>query len=80
LRVADCKAIGPIFSLLGPSTRGGQAGAELVLRKSTYRPFFAPLIDYVEHLRDSHPVAPRRELDTGKRTIDVVFEVAPAPR
>jgi hypothetical protein len=28
---------------------------KLVLRKSTYRQFFAPLIDYVEHLRDAHP-------------------------
>jgi len=28
---------------------------QLVLQKSTYRQFFAPFVDYVEHLRDRHP-------------------------
>jgi hypothetical protein len=28
---------------------------KLVLRKSTYRQFFGPLIQYVEELRDEHP-------------------------
>ena len=28
---------------------------QLVLRKSTYRQFFAPLVDYVEQLRDENP-------------------------
>jgi amino acid transporter len=39
----------------GPARSAGLEPPQLVLRKSTYRQFFAPLIDYVEHLRDRHP-------------------------
>jgi amino acid transporter len=38
----------------GPARAAGLPVPQLVLRKSTYRQFFAPLIDYVEHLRDGH--------------------------
>jgi hypothetical protein len=38
-----------------PARTAGLEPPQLVLRKSTFRQFFAPLIDYVEHLRDSHP-------------------------
>ncbi len=38
-----------------PARDAGKNPPRLVLRKSTYRQFFAPLIDYVEHLRDTHP-------------------------
>ncbi len=37
-----------------PARAAGLPVPQLVLRKSTYRQFFAPLIDYVEHLRDGH--------------------------
>jgi amino acid transporter len=39
----------------GPAREAGLPVPQLVLRKSTYRQFFAPLISYVEHLRDNHP-------------------------
>jgi amino acid transporter len=39
----------------GPSREAGVPVPRLVLRKSTYRQFFAPLIQYVEQLRDEHP-------------------------
>jgi hypothetical protein len=38
-----------------PSRRVGLAAPTLVLRKSTYRQFFAPLIEYVERVRDENP-------------------------
>ncbi len=38
----------------GPARAAGLPVPQLVLRKSTYRQFFAPLIDYVEQLRDGH--------------------------
>jgi hypothetical protein len=38
----------------GPARAAGLPVPQLILRKSTYRQFFAPLIDYVEHLRDGH--------------------------
>jgi hypothetical protein len=38
-----------------PARAAGLPVPQLVLRKSTYRQFFAPLVQYVEHLRDSHP-------------------------
>jgi amino acid transporter len=38
-----------------PARAAGRRAPKLVLRKSTYRQFFAPLIDYVEQLRDDHP-------------------------
>lgn len=37
-----------------PARAAGLPVPQLILRKSTYRQFFAPLIDYVEHLRDGH--------------------------
>jgi amino acid transporter len=37
-----------------PSRAAGIPVPQLVLRKSTYRQFFAPFIDYVEQLRDRH--------------------------
>jgi amino acid transporter len=39
----------------GPARAAGLDVPRLVLKKSTYRQFFAPLIDYVEHVRDEHP-------------------------
>jgi amino acid transporter len=39
----------------GPARAAGRPAPNLVLRKSTYRQFFAPLIDYVEQLRDDNP-------------------------
>jgi amino acid transporter len=39
----------------GPARASGHEVPRLILRKSTYRQFFAPLIDYVEQLRDGHP-------------------------
>jgi amino acid transporter len=36
----------------GPARAAGLAAPHLVLKKSTYRQFFAPLIDYVENVRD----------------------------
>jgi amino acid transporter len=42
--------------LVGESARAaGRAVPQLVLRKSTYRQFFAPLVRYIEDLRDRHP-------------------------
>jgi amino acid transporter len=38
-----------------PARAAGLAVPQLVLRKSTYRQFFAPLVSYVEDLRDRHP-------------------------
>jgi amino acid transporter len=38
----------------GPARAAGHEVPRLVLRRSTYRQFFSPLIDYVEHLRDTH--------------------------
>ncbi len=38
-----------------PARAAGLPVPQLVLRKSTFRQFFAPLVDYVEHLRDEHP-------------------------
>jgi hypothetical protein len=37
-----------------PARAAGLPVPQLILRRSTYRQFFAPLIDYVEHLRDGH--------------------------
>jgi len=39
----------------GPARAAGKKVPRLVLRKSTYRQLFAPLIEYVENLRDNHP-------------------------
>jgi amino acid transporter len=39
----------------GPARAAGLEPPQLVLRKSTYRQFFAPLVDFVEQLRDRHP-------------------------
>lgn len=39
----------------GPAREAGVPVPRLVLRKSTFRQFFAPLIQYVEQLRDEHP-------------------------
>jgi amino acid transporter len=39
----------------GPARAADKPVPRLVLRKSTYRQFFAPLIEYVEQLRDEHP-------------------------
>jgi hypothetical protein len=38
----------------GPARSAGLEPPQLVLRKSSYRQFFAPLIEYVENLRDRH--------------------------
>ncbi len=38
-----------------PARAAGLAVPQLVLRKSTFRQFFAPLVRYVEDLRDRHP-------------------------
>jgi hypothetical protein len=39
----------------GPARQAGLSPPQLVLRKSSYRQFFAPLVEYVEELRDRHP-------------------------
>jgi amino acid transporter len=39
----------------GPARAAGFPPPQLILRKSTYRQFFAPLVDYVVQLRDQHP-------------------------
>ena len=39
----------------GPARAAGLVPPQLILRKSTFRQFFAPLVDYVEQLRDEHP-------------------------
>jgi amino acid transporter len=39
----------------GPARAAGLPPPQLILRKSTYRQFFAPLVDYVEQLRDANP-------------------------
>jgi amino acid transporter len=39
----------------GPARAAGLPPPQLVLRKSTYRQFFAPLVDYIEQLRDRNP-------------------------
>ena len=39
----------------GPARAAGFPVPQLVLRRSTYRQFFAPFVDYVEVLRDQHP-------------------------
>jgi hypothetical protein len=39
----------------GPARAAGLEPPQLVLRKSTYRQFFAPLIEFVEDLRDRNP-------------------------
>lgn len=39
----------------GPARKAGHAVPKLMLRKSSYRQFFAPLIDYVERLREDNP-------------------------
>jgi hypothetical protein len=36
----------------GPARDAGLPVPQLVLRKSTYRQFFGPLVDYVEQIRD----------------------------
>lgn len=38
-----------------PARAAGREPPQLVLKKSTYRQFFAPLVDYVERLRDDNP-------------------------
>jgi amino acid transporter len=40
---------------VGPARAAGKPAPKLVLRRSTYRQFFAPLIAYIEQLRDDHP-------------------------
>jgi amino acid transporter len=39
----------------GPAREAGFPVPQLVLRKSTYRQFFAPFVGYIEQLRDTHP-------------------------
>jgi amino acid transporter len=39
----------------GPARAAGLPIPQLILRRSTYRQFFAPLVDYVEKVRDRHP-------------------------
>ena len=39
----------------GPARAAGQDPPRLILRKSSYRQFFAPLVNYVLRLRDEHP-------------------------
>jgi amino acid transporter len=39
----------------GPARAAGLPPPQLILRKSTYRQFFAPLVEFVEQLRDRHP-------------------------
>ena len=38
----------------GPARAAGLPVPQLILRKSTYRQFFTPLVDYVEQLRDQN--------------------------
>jgi hypothetical protein len=38
-----------------PAREAGMPIPKLILRKSTYRQFFAPLLEYVEHLRNDNP-------------------------
>ena len=38
----------------GPARAAGFPVPQLILRKSTYRQFFAPFVDYIEQLRDRH--------------------------
>jgi amino acid transporter len=47
----------PIWEELvcGPARAAGFPVPQLILRKSTYRRFFAPLVAYVEQVRDRHP-------------------------
>jgi amino acid transporter len=40
---------------VGPARAAGKPAPKLVLRRSTYRQFFVPLISYIEQLRDDHP-------------------------
>ncbi|HEY2518339.1 MAG TPA: amino acid permease, partial [Polyangiaceae bacterium] len=46
----------PIWEELvgGPAREAGLPVPQLVLRKSTYRQFFAPLVEYVERIRDEN--------------------------
>jgi len=39
----------------GPARAAGLPPPQLILRKSTYRQFFAPLVDYVIQIRDRYP-------------------------
>jgi amino acid transporter len=39
----------------GPARAAGLPPPQLILRRSTYRQFFAPLVEFVEQLRDRHP-------------------------
>jgi amino acid transporter len=39
----------------GPARAAGLPVPQLILRKSTYRQFFGPLVDYVVQVRDRHP-------------------------
>ena len=39
----------------GPAREAGLVPPQLILRKSTFRQFFGPMIDYVGQLRDQHP-------------------------
>jgi amino acid transporter len=39
----------------GPARAAGKPVPQLVLRRSTYRQFFTPLVEYVERVRDRHP-------------------------
>jgi amino acid transporter len=42
--------------LVGATARAtGRPVPQLVLRRSTYRQFFAPLVDYIVHLSEEHP-------------------------
>jgi amino acid transporter len=42
--------------LVGAAARAtGRPVPQLILRRSTFRQFFAPLVDYVAHLSDRHP-------------------------
>ncbi|WP_394836981.1 APC family permease [Pendulispora rubella] len=41
--------------VVDPARAAGLKAPRLVVRKSTFRQFFAPLIEYIEQLRDEHP-------------------------
>ncbi|MEO7110029.1 MAG: amino acid permease, partial [Polyangiaceae bacterium] len=41
--------------VVGPARDAGVKAPHLILRRSSYRQFFAPLVGYVEQLRDEHP-------------------------
>jgi len=41
--------------VVAPAHAAGLKAPQLVVRTSTFRQFFAPLIEYIEHLRDEHP-------------------------